>query len=117
MRQTLAFALDLPLDIAQFYTAAPFPGTRLYDQALKNGWLRGDSAFSQSRAVMDLPGLPAQRVEAFRRYAYRKFYMRSRTLLDNLAMLEPGAIKNIVVNLKRFSKWTGLHWMLNPTHK
>ena len=109
MRQTLAFALDLPLDIAQFYTAAPFPGTRLYDQALKNGWLRGDSAFSQSRAAMDLPGLPARRVEAFRRYAYRKFYMRSRTLLNNLAMLEPGAIKNIVVNLKRFSKWTELH--------
>ena len=33
MAQTLALALSLPLDIAQFYAATPFPGTALYDEA------------------------------------------------------------------------------------
>ncbi|MHB9096901.1 MAG: B12-binding domain-containing radical SAM protein, partial [Syntrophales bacterium] len=40
MAETLALALTLPLDIAQFYAAAPFPGTALYDEALDKGWLR-----------------------------------------------------------------------------
>ena len=39
MEETLRFALELPLDIAQFYAAAPFPGTSLYEAALRHGWL------------------------------------------------------------------------------
>lgn len=105
MHQTLAISLDLPLDIAQFYTAAPFPGTGLYKLALRKGWLRKDSAFSQSHAVMDLPGLPAQKVDEFRRYAYRKFYMRTGTLLNLFSMVESGAIKNIFRNLTHFIQW------------
>ena len=109
LQQTLAFALGLPLDIAQFYAAAPFPGTVLYDQALNKGWLRKNSTFSQSHAVMDLPGLPARRVDSFRRYAYRKFYMRPGTLLNLFSMLEPAAAKNIFVNLKHFFQWAESH--------
>ena len=109
MRQSLALALELPLDIAQFYAAAPFPGTGLYEEALKRGWLSEGSTFSQSRAVMDLPGLPAQRVDEFRRYAYRRFYMRPGTLLGLFSMLEPAAIKNMALNLRRFFQWTALH--------
>ena len=56
MAQTLSLALSLPLDIAQFYAAAPFPGTALYDEALKKGWIKTANRFSQSNAVMDLPG-------------------------------------------------------------
>jgi radical SAM superfamily enzyme YgiQ (UPF0313 family) len=108
MEETLSLALDLPLDIAQFYVAAPFPGTRLYDEALRSGWLKNrDSApiCSQGDAVMALPGLPAERVNAFRRYAYRKFYSRPRTIRNILSMVEPGAVKQAAVNVKRFFKW------------
>lgn len=105
MDQTLALALDLPLDIAQFYCAAPFPGTGLYDQALRKGWLRKVSNVSQRHAVMDLPGLPARRVDEFRRYAYKKFYMRSGTLLHLVSMVESGAIKNILKNMAHFFQW------------
>lgn len=105
MEETLALALDLPLDIAQFYAAAPFPGTGLYDEALKNAWLRPGTPFSQSHPVMDLPGLPAQKVEAFRKYAYKRFYLRPGTMLKLLAMVEPGLIKNVGANMKRFLRW------------
>ena len=39
MAETLALALALPIDIAQFYVASPFPGTALYDEARGKGWL------------------------------------------------------------------------------
>ncbi|OEU52346.1 MAG: hypothetical protein BA861_03165 [Desulfobacterales bacterium S3730MH5] len=106
MLETLALSLDLPLDTAQFYAAAPFPGTGLYDQALREGWLQTASPFSQSRAVMDLPGLSAKRVDAFRRYAYRRFYKRPRTLLSVFSMLESGAIRDIFRDFTYFFRWT-----------
>ena len=108
MNDTLKLALDLPLDIAQFYTAAPFPGTRLYDLALKKGWLQTDFPLAQDRAAMDLPGLPGQRVDVFRRYAYKRFYGRPGAVLRLLAMLEPGAVGNILANMRRFRGWANI---------
>jgi anaerobic magnesium-protoporphyrin IX monomethyl ester cyclase len=105
MEETLAFALDVPLDITQFYTAAPFPGTALHALALRKGWLRGNRGFSQSRAVMDLPGLPAHRVDRFRRYAYRRFYMRAGTLWRLVSMVEFEAIGNILRDMTYFFQW------------
>ncbi len=105
MNDTLKLALDLPLDIAQFYTAAPFPGTRLYDLALKKGWLQTDSTLAQDRAAMDLPGLPGQRVDAFRRYAYRRFYERPKAAWNIISMVEPRAVGHLLRTLGAFLGW------------
>ncbi len=107
LARTLALALELPLDIAQFYAAAPFPGTALYDEAAAGGWLAGDEAMSQSHAVMNLPGLPAARIDAFRRYAFRRFYGRPRAVWNLWTMAEAGALKGLPASLKRFIGWTG----------
>jgi radical SAM superfamily enzyme YgiQ (UPF0313 family) len=77
MQDTLQLALELPLDIAQFYAAAPFPGTGLHAQAIEKRWLTGEGSVSQSRAAMHLPGLSAREVDRFRKQAYRKFYLRA----------------------------------------
>ncbi len=37
---------------------------------------------------MELPGLPPARVDAFRRYAYRRFYLRPRAAARMLSLLE-----------------------------
>jgi anaerobic magnesium-protoporphyrin IX monomethyl ester cyclase len=108
MAQTLALALSLPLDIAQFYAATPFPGTALYDDALREGWLKEagkGGAFAQNSAVMELPGLPAARVNAFRREAYRRFYLRPRAATRVLSMAEPGALAGMPPLLRRFLLW------------
>ena len=110
MAETLALALSLPLDIAQFYTAAPFPGTALYDDALREGWLKEAGkgrgrAFAQNSAVMELPGLPAARVDAFRRYAFRRFYLRPRAAARVLSMTEPGALAGMAPLLRRCLGW------------
>jgi anaerobic magnesium-protoporphyrin IX monomethyl ester cyclase len=109
MAQTLALALSLPLDIAQFYAAAPFPGTALYEEAVREGWLNlpGPSTreCAQNRAVMELPDLPAERVDAFRRKAYRRFYLRPRAMIRVLSMAEPGALAGMAPLLRRCIGW------------
>jgi len=107
MRDTLRVALELPLDIAQFYAAAPFPGTRLYDLASKKGWLQPGSLFSQGHAVMDLPGLPGRKVDAFRRYAYRRFYGRPKAAWNIISMVEPRAVGRLLRNVGAFLGWAG----------
>jgi anaerobic magnesium-protoporphyrin IX monomethyl ester cyclase len=110
MADTLAFALSLPLDIAQFYAAAPFPGTSLYDEAIEKGWLKRaggseTSDVSQSKATMELPGLSSKEVDAFRRYAFRRFYMRPSAAARVLAMAEPGAVVNLLPVVRRYRQW------------
>jgi anaerobic magnesium-protoporphyrin IX monomethyl ester cyclase len=108
MGETLSLALSLPLDIAQFYAAAPFPGTALYREALDQGWMKrwtpGCPA-SQGRAVMALPGLCAERVDAFRRHAFRRFYLRPRAAVRLLSMAEIGALKGLMPALGRVTSW------------
>lgn len=105
MRRTLELALRLPLDIAQFYAAAPFPGTRLYEEALERGWLKARSAVSQGFAALDLPGLTAEKVDGFRRYAYKRFYLRPGALKRMLSILEPGSLLYLLRNLVQFLRW------------
>ncbi|MFA4917102.1 MAG: radical SAM protein [Syntrophales bacterium] len=107
MAETLALALNLPLDIAQFYVATPFPGTKLYEEAIKGGWLPSelDPNLSQDRAFMELPGLSTEKVNSFRRMAYKKFYIRPGILFGLLSMLEWGAISHFSLNLRRFLRY------------
>jgi anaerobic magnesium-protoporphyrin IX monomethyl ester cyclase len=108
MAETLTFALSLPLDIAQFYSAAPFPGTALYNEALEKGWLTtSSSTISQSTATLALPGLPTAEVDAFRRRAFRRFYLRPSAAARVLSMVEPGAIFGLTPLLRRFLRWIG----------
>lgn len=102
MGETLTLALELPLDIAQFYVATPFPGTELYAEARKNGWLSSDANLSQQHASMELPGLPAGRVDAFRRLADRSFYTRPVAFIRLLSMLRWDGIAHLLPSLKRF---------------
>lgn len=106
MAATLDLALGLPLDVAQFYAASPFPGTRLFREAVENGWIRRTRPASQGRAVMDLPGLPAEAVDGFRRAAYRRFYGRPRALSNLATMIDPRMLLHAGANLRGV-----LHWM------
>jgi radical SAM superfamily enzyme YgiQ (UPF0313 family) len=78
--QTIRFARELDLDFAQFYCAVPFPGSELYDEARRAGWIISDdwSRFEQNFSVLNTPQLTAQEVMDLRRLAYRQFYLRPR---------------------------------------
>ena len=56
---------------------------------------------------MELPGLPSTRVDAYRRYAYRRFYLRPQAAARVLSMAELSAVAGIMPPLRRFLRWLG----------
>lgn len=80
IRQTIDLSKKLPLDIALFHIAAPYPGTPFYFEVLENGWFRPGTRWEEvdmdESTVLDYPGLPAERLEYWQRRAFREWAMR-----------------------------------------
>ena len=83
MRRTIQSALELDLDFAQFYAAAPFVGSPLYDQAVSAGEISPEdfSRISQSSSSLNLRGAHPQLVDLVRAAATLRFYLRPRQVL------------------------------------
>lgn len=76
---TMRLACQLPLDYAYFYVATPFPGTRFFEEAQKNGWLLTMDwrrFFHGESNVIEYEDLTAQELSESVKRAYRKFYLR-----------------------------------------
>ena len=89
MRETLDMAIDLNCEFANFYSAMAYPGSKLYDIAIKENWELPDSwlGYSQhSYECKPLPTkyLPANKVLEFRDDAFHEYYSNP----DYLSMLE-----------------------------
>jgi radical SAM superfamily enzyme YgiQ (UPF0313 family) len=110
LRETIALALSLNLEMAQFYCAVPFPGTPLYESAKTNGWIDGREfeEFRQDNAVMNLPGLPPAVVNAYRKKGFLKFYLRPARVLHMLRLMKLGGLGDTIRGGLGFMKWTGL---------
>ena len=80
IRQTIRFAKRMPLDIALFHIAAPYPGTPFYHQVIANGWFRSGTRWEEvdmdRSTVLDYPDLPAERLEYWQRRAFREWAFR-----------------------------------------
>lgn len=107
MKKTLKLARSLRLDVAQFYSAVPFPGSLLYEEALAQGWIKimDYSGFSQSSSVMRLPGLSPETVNRCRAAAYRQFYLNPLTWLRTLRMFEWQGLKSMLRSAGAFLRW------------
>ena len=84
LEKTIAFALSLPLAMAKFDIAAPYPGTEFYDYAQDRGLLKADKYedFDQNAsAVVEYPDLSRAQIKAAVRKGHRKFFLRPRVLL------------------------------------
>lgn len=69
MRQTLSLAKDLNCEFANFYSAMAYPGSPLYNMAVRNGWALPErwSGFSQhSYDCLPLPTEKATAAEVLR---------------------------------------------------
>ena len=107
MKKTLELARSLKLDVAQFYSAVPVPGSLLYEQAIEKGWIdkMNYAGFSQNSSVMRLPGLSPETVNRCRAAAYRQFYLNPLTWLRTLRMLEWQGLKNMFRSAGAFLRW------------
>ena len=86
LNRTLDYAIELDVDYAQFYCAAPFPGSQLFRKAQESGWIKNNDwkYFEQTIANMDYPDLSAGEIQAARTKAIRKFYLRPHMVIKSL---------------------------------
>ena len=70
----------MPLDIALFHVAAPYPGTPFFFEVVENGWFRSGTRWEQvdmdQGTVLDYPGLSAERLLYWQKRAFREWAMR-----------------------------------------
>ncbi len=84
--ETIRFAREIDPDTIQVSLAAPYPGTVLYEEAQRNGWLENDGGLVDGAGVqqsaLGYPRLP--RTEIFRSLDefYRRFYFRPRKMIS-----------------------------------
>jgi hopanoid biosynthesis associated radical SAM protein HpnJ len=84
LRQTIEFAKRINPHTLQVSLAAPFPGTYLYDQAKREGWLRhdtgerGDLVGGEGFQVstIEYPHLSHEEIFAAQEEIYRRFFFR-----------------------------------------
>jgi radical SAM superfamily enzyme YgiQ (UPF0313 family) len=91
IRQTIDFAKKLPLDIALFHVAAPYPGTPFFFEVVKEGWFRPGTRWEQvdmdKGTVLDYPGLSAERLLYWQKRAWREWAFRPGPIFTYLKML------------------------------
>jgi anaerobic magnesium-protoporphyrin IX monomethyl ester cyclase len=88
LRQTIALALELPLDDLSVTMLTPFPGTELHARAAEFGSFDADwMKMNLLNAVFVPQGLTAADLEAAQRELLRRFYLRPRIIVDYAARL------------------------------
>lgn len=105
---TVRFARSLPLDLAQFYCAVPFPGSRLYDRALREGWIEplDYTGFKQDLALMNLPTITADEVNRYRALAYKRFYITPSTICRILKLTNRRDMMGLLTSARDFWRWS-----------
>jgi anaerobic magnesium-protoporphyrin IX monomethyl ester cyclase len=80
IKATIKFAKALPLDIALFHVAAPYPGTPFFFEVLENNWFRPGTQWEQvdmdKSTVLDYQGLKAEELEYWQKKAFREWAFR-----------------------------------------
>ena len=88
IQETIAYAKELPLDIALFHIAAPYPGTPFFFEVVENGWFRPGTRWEEvdmdQSTVLDYPDLPAERLEYWQKRATREWSLRPGPMLTFL---------------------------------
>ena len=85
IQETIAYAKELPLDIALFHIAAPYPGTPFFYEVVENGWFRPGTNWEEvdmdQSTVLDYADLHAERLEYWQKRATREWSLRPGPML------------------------------------
>ena len=105
LKQTLDFALKLPLDDISVTMLTPFPGTEIYERAAEFGEFDSDwSRMNLFNTVFIPHGLTREDLEQSQRMMLRNFYLRPRIILGYLRRLagNPAMLKGLVAGSLAF---------------
>jgi anaerobic magnesium-protoporphyrin IX monomethyl ester cyclase len=80
IQETIAFSKKLPLNVAIFHIAAPYPGTPFFYEVVENGWFRPGTNWEQvdmdKSTVLDYENLTAERLNYWQKRATREWALR-----------------------------------------
>jgi len=105
LKQSLDFALELPLDDISVTMLTPFPGTEIYDRASEFGEFDSDWSRMNLLNTVFIPfGLTREELELHQRTMMKQFYLRPRIVLGYMRRLaaNPAMIKGFAAGACAF---------------
>jgi radical SAM superfamily enzyme YgiQ (UPF0313 family) len=88
IQETIDLSKKLPLDIALFHVAAPYPGTPFFFEVVENNWFRPGVNWEEvdmdQATVLDYPDLKAEDLLAWQKRAFRTWALRPGPILTFL---------------------------------
>jgi radical SAM superfamily enzyme YgiQ (UPF0313 family) len=102
IRQTIDFAKTLPMELAVFHVAAPYPGTPFFFEVVENGWFKAGTKWEEvdmdKDTVLQYENLSADDLLYWQRRAFREWAMRPGPIFTYLKMLssDPSTFKRAV---------------------
>lgn len=111
IESTSELVRELDLDYIQVYCSVPFPGSNLYEEAGRKGWIKDNSwlKFEQNFSVVDTPYLSSEEVMQAREKMIRDFYLRPIKILKTIKKIKtPREIFFLTgFAIKYFTAWVG----------
>jgi len=110
INNTIAFAKELDVETIQVSVAHAYPGTELYDYALKNGFMVSESKMvdegGHQLAQIQYPGLPADDIMSAVHRFYDEYYFRPKAVFRILrkAAFDSNDRKRLYKEAKSFLK-------------
>lgn len=85
IKETMVYSRQLPLDIALFHIAAPYPGTPFFYEVVENNWFRPGTKWEEvdmdQSTVLDYGNLTAEQLEYWQKRATREWSLRPGPML------------------------------------
>jgi hopanoid biosynthesis associated radical SAM protein HpnJ len=110
IKNTISFAKELDVETIQVSVAHAYPGTELYDYAVKNGFMVGDNKMvdegGHQLAHVQYPGLPAEEILGSVHHFYDEYYFRPKAVFRILkrAAFDSNDRKRLYKEAKAFLK-------------
>jgi len=98
IEKTIRFAKRLNLDWAQFSILTPYPGTPLFDYAVKNDLLltRDWSKFTATQPIIKLKDVTEEQLRRLFRKAYLSFYLKPKKIWEWIRNRQFVLLKNAI---------------------
>jgi radical SAM superfamily enzyme YgiQ (UPF0313 family) len=111
IQETIDFSKTLPLDLAIFHIAAPYPGTPFFFMVMENNWFRPGTKWEQvdmdRSTVLQYSNLSAEDLEREARRAMREWMFRPGPVITYLkSMRNIGALRSAINVGMQQVRWT-----------
>jgi radical SAM superfamily enzyme YgiQ (UPF0313 family) len=111
IQQTIKFSKVLPLDIALFHVAAPYPGTPFFFEVLENNWFRPGTQWEQvdmdKSTVLDYQGLTAEQLEYWQKKAFREWAFRPKPMWTFIRSINGPRVFRVGNRIALGTLWAG----------